>query len=375
MSWLLPLLLSSLHYKQDYIFLNWFIGLALCLIPITLCIAKTLSWPIALFFNYFTTYVVYQTLCSFNILSQLPLPNRIPLFLAAAVSYVCFVAICLGLMLLSDDFLKNLPKALPFYTLINSLYVIINWSMGSKFTNSMGFSGFLDYSGMNGVLIAITAMPSVVTLTKNHKDKLSWAVVLSSLGAIYLSRGSIPYGVLFCGGLGILLHKRVRVPWKLCSLILVPVAIAFLSEGKELFDSGQRFAAYKLFMTHWWQSGFIFTGFGPSSFQILSRGIQKGANFMVQGDQIWVWLWMHSDWLQTLFELGVIGLTLVIGIALQTFYKLFKSNDTTTFAIASALASSAIFDYPARLFPTAILIGWVVIYTARLGHEVKKFDK
>lgn len=375
LNWTFPLLLiSSSHIGNDYIFFQWFTGLLICLAFVTPTILRETSFLITLLFIYLTGYVFYEIFASFSAYAGLDLRSRIPLFLAASVNYVCVTALCAGMMSLSSLGLILICRALPLCALTNALYVIGNWACGVKFTNSMGFSGFLDYSGMNGVLIAITMIPSVVKLTKDHKDKFSWAVVICSLGAIYLSRGSIPYGVLFCGGSAILFHQRAKLSWWLLPILLIPVILSFVAEGSQLFDSGQRLHAYKIFMSHWWKTGHIFTGLGPSSFQILSRDIQKQAGFMVQGDQLWVWLWMHSDWLQTIFEFGLIGFTLIVSITLQTLYKLSRLHDPTTFAIAVALASSAVFDYPARLFPTAILIAWVVIYAHR-RLDAEDFDE
>lgn len=367
---LLFLVASSLHLGDDYVFFQWFVGILFCLAPIHLWVKGKTSNLFAWAFTLFSAYVAYTALASFSIYATIPQARRLGFSLAALMAYISVAVPMLSLLMVDKRFLTAVPDVLPIACLINSFYVVVTAVLDIKFVNSMGYSGFIDYSGMNGVLIAICAIPSIHVLFWDGKNRAHQIVVIMAMIAIYLSKGSIAYGVLACGMVGTILTKQrgAKTLLKLLPLALVPIMIAVLSEGKDVLDSGRRFEAYQTFVTAWWGED-IWTklfGYGPSEFQIVSGVIQRKTGFMVNPDgSMWAWTWLHASYLQCFIEYGVVGGIIIVTLIAQCLLNLYKKNDKTVFAIACSLAGAGIFDYPERLWPTAILIMWCIAYSYR----------
>ncbi len=364
------LVASSLHLGDDYSFFQWFVGTLLCLIPIHLWVKNKTSKLFATCFTLFSAYVIYVTLSSFSVYATLSQARRVGFSLTASMNYLCVAVPVFAMLTVDRRALLGVVDVLPLMALANSIYVIITAILGIKFTNSMGYSGFMDYSGMNGVLIAICTIPSISVLFINKKDRVHLTVLVTALIAIFLSRGSIAWGVLFCGIAGVILslQRGAKTLLKLLPLALVPILIAVLSEGKDVLDSGRRLEAYQVFISGWWGED-IWTrllGYGPSTFQLIAKPIQQKAGFMMSKEGSgWLWSWLHSDPLQTLIEYGIIGFALTIALISETLIKLYRKNDKTIFAIACSIVGASIFDYPARLWPTAVLIMWCMVYAHR----------
>lgn len=122
-----------------------------------------------------------------------------------------------------------------------------------------------------------------------------------------------------------------------------------------LFDGGERLAEYREFVEPWladWRQ--VVFGVGPGSFMWKSIVLNLDA-----GRTHGVFLQMHSDWLQILWELGVVGFVL----AVWTLGKAVKMAWAET-EILSALFSLAVFAltyHPLRFFPTALLTAYVLV--------------
>lgn len=367
---LFGLILASLHFGTDFIFFQWLVGILLCVIPIFIWLKEKTSLIFASNIAAFIAYVAYVNLSSFSVYATLPVSGRMGYSLASSMGLLCVLVPILALLVVDVRVVLSFVDALPFLALINSTLVIVNWAIDNKFTNSMGHHGFVDYSGMNGVYIAICLIPTIKTLFNNVKDRFSIIVAVLGVIALLISKGSIAWGVLTCGILGVILTlpKGPQTLLKLSPIALVPLLIAGISEGPNVIDSGRRFEAYQVFLNYWWNSdpATRLFGFGPSSFQVMSGMAQKKASFMVNPDgSIWVWLRTHSDPIQTIIEYGIIGFGLTASLAVETLIKLYRKNDKTVFAIACSIVGSSIFDYPCRLWVTAILVMWVIVYAYR----------
>lgn len=186
--------------------------------------------------------------------------------------------------------------------------------------------------------------------------------------AMIISRGSIAWGVLTAAILGYFVCRErfSRRLWVGMGLCLIPLLIGFMIEGVQLLDSARRFEAYSIFMNAWWDIGHWALGLGPGSFRALSGVIQKANNFMVNPDgTMWLWPWIHSDWLEGVFTLGFLGGILMLSIFLEILLKLYRKNDQELFAIMCGLGASAIFNYPSKYFVTALLVGLFSVLSYR----------
>ncbi len=300
---------------------------------------------------------------------------RLKISAVSAMSFIALSSLVLAALNIREKSLRAILSAVPVYGVINSLYVIAGWYWGfGKFVQGVGISGFLDYSGMNGVLIALCAIPLLSYPLRGANRYIIPVAWVLNLSAIVLSKSSIPYGVLACGIAAYFLCER-RMGIKAIAIgacaVVGTLVFAYLFERSGLFDSAKRFHAYQVFMGTWWNSKFVWLGTGPGTFMALSREIQLATGFEILGDgRMYSWKWIHSDYpLQTFFEWGVVGGILCGAVLIEILYKLYARNEKAVFALAIGLLSSAVFNFPCRYSITALLIAYCVgaaYYTKQL---------
>ena len=365
---LIFLLLSSLHEPENYMLFQWMIGLILSSAVISLVLCRYLSVLCATLFLYQSTWAVIAMMSRTKGYLGAPGPSRTLLCLMAAISHVSIFTTLFSLLFVKFRHLTKMVHALSYFGGVNSLYVIIGCVFGfGRFQAGVGYSGLLDYAGMNGCLIALCMLVSAAHAIKGPKNMLHTIIFFLGVLALWLSASSIPYGVLACCFVGYLLCERKFQPLHLAGAMFIPIAIGFGYDGVTLFDSAGRFTAYKVFMSDWWERGHVMFGMGPGSFAALAPSIQTKHNFMINADGgMWAWYWLHSDWLQSFFELGVVGGILIISVYLQSLFKLYRSNESQVFAIACGLGGCALVNYPMKYYVTAFLFGLVVVYANRL---------
>jgi hypothetical protein len=126
-------------------------------------------------------------------------------------------------------------------------------------------------------------------------------------------------------------------------LFLLAAPFIFIVHG---FWSDTRAAAYVSFFKWWKVEASYFFGTGVGTFQWVGPAIQK-----FEGK---VYLQMHSDWLQILFEGGATGLVLSLWAYVHLLLKSRKSVEL--FAATIAVGVFCAFYHPFRFFPTSLFI-------------------
>jgi len=130
-----------------------------------------------------------------------------------------------------------------------------------------------------------------------------------------------------------------------------------------------RWDMYRVFMGEWWNHGPRLFGYGLGSFKILSPGINMSHNL----DARIFYPWLHSDILQVIWELGLVGFVLYTFSAVYTLYHLFRDkNQAVAFSVVCGLLSAMIFDFPIRYFPMAFLLG---LFAVRNTNKQPNFSK
>lgn len=107
-------------------------------------------------------------------------------------------------------------------------------------------------------------------------------------------------------------------------LVIFPLALMFVGFHMNLeagertfFDNSGRFGPWTEIMSWWANNANFWTGTGSGTFQWLGPMIQN------RDDRLMVWL--HQDYLQALFEQGIIGFGLMLYVTLMCFIKSFKT--------------------------------------------------
>lgn len=171
-------------------------------------------------------------------------------------------------------------------------------------------------------------------------DALAPAVVLGAVNLAYIAaifRFSRSIKIIMLGAL--------------LSIALV----GYLSPG---LDNG-RFELWGRVMTFYWNHANILVGFGPGSFELFGPKIQHASNFMTGS---W-FIWMHNDWLQILFELGIVGFILW-GLAYVGVCRRVRARKSAyLFASLIGLGVMACMNYPLRQ-PESIFFGVLLVSLA-----------
>lgn len=373
------LIAASLHVGRNYIYPQWAIGMAACLLGFTWFAAGRVGWIQALT----ALYTLGISLIIFGaprwlIYDHTPERLYMNMYQNSIYAFCCFFVIGVALLTVSEKVLYAILSVVPVYTVINAVLVIvghltggINHGWNQPPPGNAGATAFLDYSGMNGCLIAI----GLGTLTRPHWH--GWFRVLCyflTISAIVISSSSIAWGVTMLVIISQSLHQ-----WRLSKKLIGEIAIfcvvgmglLYWQHGITGFDSAQRFPAFKVFMGEWWQNGdHIWMGFGPGSFPALNQIIQASHDFMISEGVLHNWLWLHSDWLQSAFELGIVGFCLYLATAISVLIHLWRNQTAMgreLFSMAVGLCATAALDYPARYFVCAFLMAFVAVASRRLA--------
>lgn len=394
---------GGIHNGPDYMAFQWCIGLFLIALFLSVQIAVKFDFIPASTFLYFLTNAIYVFAYQHN--RYIVDPTLKP-YLSGAALYasLCITFFTMLFMNIPEGFLDSIKKGMPWFGGINAGYVVLGFikdllhsgemsivrkinyikdtqHIGPSFLQSavtgwlhlfqmplnlidapgrlpqgVGCSGLIDYAGMNGVLICLS-LPFF-----NAKHKYGLLGLILCLFAIILSKSSVQYGIIAAIAFGYIIHTNRKVN-KTLAVASIPFLVGLIIERNKLFDSAYRFDAYKIFMTSWWKNFPHWVGSGPGTFQVFAPLIQIKNNFMVDmrpGQNSFFWLWMHSDWLQVLFETGIIGLLLSLLLYSDVLYRLFKKKEPVLFSLACGIGASAIFDFPCRYFSMAFLTMYVI---------------
>ena len=218
--------------------------------------------------------------------------------------------------------------------------------------NRGSFSG---NASMNGSLIA-ALFPMVLRFFPANRDKI--LLSLLTLSTVVITGASVPLGVLFVVTLMLVMERAMEEDEKVLLYLALPVAVGLVGfyQWDNLIEDTGRFNNWDIILNWWearasWSFGTgIGTGFGlfPNA-QALYYGF---------GNKFQVFLFMHNDWLQILFETGYVGLLSVVA----TFFWLLCKAYSNPYLLASlaGFGAMAMVNYPLQLGIHAICLFAVV---------------
>jgi hypothetical protein len=231
---------------------------------------------------------------------------------------------------------RSLLRFFPIICLLNSLVMIFTpWHYG------LGLATSVD-----AMLIAILYPLYIRYLYKFSSLYLKLPLLLIPIIAIFISKGSVGIGGLTLGL--IILYSRPK--FYLYLLIPISLFITYYLYDPQLFNSSYRFEAWT-WTIQWWSQlpmrNHLF-GTGLGTFSILGPYLQIVTNSGTEG----LFIELHNDWLQILFELGYVG----ISLAFSTFLYLVYRARHYRYLLSSILVygACAFFYYPLHNVVTAI---------------------
>lgn len=176
-----------------------------------------------------------------------------------------------------------------------------------------------------------------------------WAVGLFVLPILFV--GHMATAVVVTASQLLTYGARNKKFTSMAILALLLFAAFYFHPGTHGFDSSGRVPAWIRFFTWWAQNANALIGTGTGSFQWLGPAIDGFLAGRKEGE---IFMHMHNDWLQVLFEGGIIGFILVVG----SYFNLLKRSWSRPmlFQAVIALGAFCLTYHPLRFFPSAVFI-------------------
>lgn len=250
--------------------------------------------------------------------------------------------------------LVKLIRGLVYVAVLNAVLLIVHsFFMKAPF-------GLLMTSTMDGMFLGI--IYPLIVLEFMNKRILNFIVPLIVIIAIFLTTSSIGIGAL-C--LSMYLPSAKDKVWKFVAIIppLLLFTLALFLYPSLLSDS-LRFINWKWSMTWWWENANIYTGTGLGSYKAITAYVQQVTGNMSGVTANTIYPFMHNDWLQCLFELGIVGFVLVLLSFLNVLYKLRSSP--YIFATSLSYGVCAFLNFPVHN-PITILLGLSLLKITEMG--------
>lgn len=199
------------------------------------------------------------------------------------------------ILILADAYPRHLITFLRAMLVLDS-FAVLHWGCGMFNVGSMdagviaaGLPMFLMEDVNKKILWVGFCICAIAILASTSATGA--IVALIALTAFY-SRKKLLYGVI--AGLSIF-------------------GVSFAIQGHELFNLSGRVAGWQSYMDWWAREAPHLTGPGISTFEgIAPYLLNKGQE---------IFLYMHNDWLQILFDGGIIGFVLALAFTIQILYK------------------------------------------------------
>lgn len=276
--------------------------------------------------------LVLYTLISAGIMyqSNLPLWGQVQMRIegSSAVTHGKIVLGCL-LALTYDKWRHLWQKAFTVLIMVDALLLLM-----------FGY-GIFNASSLDAAIIAC-AMPMIL-LTINWWEPTKIMYALLPAAAILRTASSTSYFVLLGCLIGFALIKG---KWKQVTLaIIVVTTIGYLMNGDQLLNSSRRVYHWTYIMEFWWTNMNHWLGAGIGSFDWLGPASQ-----MLRGQKTELFMWMHNDYLQLLYEGGFIGLLLGLAVWVKTIIKSWKSSPPWVFITLCGLSVCMLSYYPMHFF-------------------------
>lgn len=226
--------------------------------------------------------------------------------------------------------------------------------------------GFFPNVSMGPNMLAVLLPILVMMLFERRTWPITVLVLILNLIFvlnIYLFRSSMGWGTAMVGFVSIaFLRFKDHLSWRITTVICSSFAICLYYVGR-FFDGSwtnftkiDRFIMWPLFMNWWVDNSDHFIGAGTGTFRQLGPSIQLQNKLLDHG----IWLWMHSDILQVLFEIGFIGLILALWLVMVCLIKLYRSKNHQVMVVFLAYIAMCLGNYPLRLAEYAFL-GMILI--------------
>jgi len=268
----------------------------------------------------------------------------------AAQGFMAMMILCLFLSQAKPETLKKIFRAFYFLSVFHSLLWISQKICGYSIWNHNGlpewglFGNTSMGACMNGIMI------SGIFLKQNKYVRVISAIALvipvywaqSSMGYLCLITTLIVYICFECGA-----TRKEKIFMITGSLAMGLFVGQFFDYQFYRFTKIDRWDIWSLYLNWWSDNANHISGTGFGSFSSFGPGIQLATKF--QRSHGGLYLWLHSDWLQILFELGYLGLISYLLTAFYTLKQAIKEKNHILLASASSFIVCMAGNYPTNL--------------------------
>ena len=307
-----------------------YLGFAFISILISIMLTKKFHISVGLCFFITTLYGLFR--------------SGIPQFGSEVVSSIMvlllFSCISLGF---SESLLNLILPALALVAIGDAIIMLVRFLMHFEY---MDVYWVLTNASLDASFIALM-FPIVWILgqKKSVQIPLSIFIVL----AVVAAKSNTALLVLVITGISLF--------WE--ALVLVP--LSYFALGHKFAHSEGRIDNWKIMMGFWQDHVNHLFGSGPGTYWILAQSIQAHK----AGDQVWGW--MHNDFLQVLFEQGLIGLGSVLFLYFMMLWKSFKKPILLSMVIGYGVIAMTL--YPIHLFFFQLIgLALIALCFNREGH-------
>jgi len=260
-----------------------------------------------------------------------------------------FAAIVMSVGLIFFMEKKYLPWAVLVFQVIALIDCVLILTIGYGIFNSES----VDASFIMLIYPSICLIPLKPKLTLSHSLVLILTLALP-IAALVAAKASTPYFMLSACLCAYILIKTTNPKRKLIELVTIaPIGLAlgyWLLGRHTLIDPNGRVAIWQICMEWWAANVNIWIGYGSGTFEWLGYIIQKRTDT--------IFIWMHNEYLQILFEHGIIGFVIFLGLAIECLYK--SRKNTWVFVSLIALSVCFISQFPLRWFVSQVWICLIV---------------
>lgn len=215
--------------------------------------------------------------------------------------------------------------------LFNSLLVMMN---GIGFFNNLSMDS--TFIAMCWPVLAFRPKSSQEEF--NEPGNMLWGTLVVLVPLLAIRESTAYFVVAASVGAWALASKKW---WVLILGMGAALLFGWLAEGELLLDPNGRLEYWDMFMTWWGQYGNHWIGQGVGSFEWYGPAISEYVHHKKVG-----YLWMHNEYLQILFEMGYIGLGIVMGLIGICMFKARK--EPWLFATNTGILVAMLTQYPLR---------------------------
>lgn len=264
----------------------------------------------------------------------------------AAVSFAWLVSISLSMATVSKKSLDNIFEALAWVEIVTCCILITKWALG------LDPYVWMNNHSADAAMVAVLYPVLNFRPNRFQSGKLWWSRFTAALPilAVVVAGSSTGLAAMLVMVTTYFWFHRQKPAFLIVGFLLIVTTlpgILFLRHSL-MTDSG-RFATWGLMMRYWWENVNVWVGSGSGSFFLLGPAVQK-VNGWPDGS---LFAYMHNDFLQVLFEQGILGLAAFIVFCLVICRQ--SIDKPWLFSALFTYGFTMLTQFPLRMFASALI--------------------